>query len=118
MIVIPSDWAEHRRDDGELLGWLLPSDDYWVPIDRLGRPLSGPVNWLDAEALLDGRGLGWLADRWWLADRPVRIAEVSPEHVVVVTDDYGAAATIDGPATRIELPWPAPEELRPDRPTG
>jgi hypothetical protein len=42
----------------------------------------------------------------------VRIVEVTPERVVVQTDDYGA---IDAPVERFELPWPAPVRLRPRR---
>ena len=44
----------------------------------------------------------------------VRIVEVTTEHVVVQTDDFGA---IDAPVDRYELPWPAPAALRAPRPT-
>jgi hypothetical protein len=114
------DFTPHRRDDGELVGWIRPAGDDWVPVDLFGRELSGPIDWLDAEALLEDRGIGWLAEIWMLegadaAPLRVRIVEVTPDHdgvagrVVVQTDDFGA---IDAPVTRIELPWPAPERLR------
>jgi hypothetical protein len=121
--MLPADWTEHRRDDGELVGWIRPAGDDWVAVDLLGRDASEPIDWLDAEAVLERRGIGWLADIWMLdrADAPplrVRMVEVTPDHVVVQTDDFGA---IDVPVTRFELPWPAPEGLRPrseDDPDG
>ena len=123
--MIDSDWTPHRRDDGELLGWIRPEDDEWVAVDLFGHEVSGPLDWLDAEAILEERGISWLADIWVLEGESVdagplrvRIVEVTPERVVVQTDDYGA---IDAPVERFELPWPAPASLRrrrPDDPDG
>lgn len=121
--MIPPDWTPHRRDDGELLGWIRPESGEWVAVDLLGRPASAPVDWLDAEDALEARGLSWLADIWMLerdgsAPLRVKLVEVTPGrnnepgHVIVQTDDFGA---IDVPVERIELPWPAPEPLRPRR---
>lgn len=118
--MLPSDWTPHRREDGELVGWIRPADstgDTWVAIDLLGRPASGPVGWLEAEALLEERGLAWLGEVWMLeragsAPLRVRLVEVDPDRVVVKTDDFGA---IDAPVRRFELPWPAPSALRPRR---
>ncbi|MFB8386264.1 hypothetical protein ACFC3F_03880 [Microbacterium sp. NPDC055910] len=123
--MINADWTPHRREDRELLGWIRPEGQSWVAVDLLGRDVSAAVEWLDAEERLEAGGLAWLADVWML-DKPdaeavrVRIAEVMPPTtageagcVVVHTDDFGA---IDVPFTRIELPWPAPPELRPKRP--
>ena len=134
--MIPDDWTPHRRDDGELLGWIRPASvdvgaDHWVAVDLLGREASDALDWLDAEAVLDARGLSWLAEIWML-ERPeastelttsaeplrVKLVEVSPPRgadagrVVIQTDDFGA---IDVPVQRFELPWPAPAELRPRR---
>lgn len=122
--VIPADWIPHRRDDGELVGWIRPEVDDWVAVDLLGRAASAPTGWLDAEEALESRGLSWLADVWMLerdGSDPlrVRLVEVTPGrpgepgHVVVQTDDFGA---IDMPVRRFELPWPAPSTLRPRRP--
>jgi hypothetical protein len=114
--VIPADWTPHRRpEDRELLGWIRPEAERWVAVSLLGREVTGPVEWLDAEAALEEIGLAWLAGIWMLdgvADAPVRVrlVEVTPEHVVVQTDDFGA---IDVPVERFELPWPAPDALRP-----
>ena len=121
---IPADWTAHRRDDRELLGWIRPDGDAWVAVDLLGREVTPPVEWLDAEDALEARGLAWLAEVWMLETPDgairVRIAEIAPPAkpgesglVVVHTDDYGA---IDVPYTRHDLPWPAPVELRPKRP--
>ena len=123
--MIPDDWTPHRRDDGELLGWIRSASihlgaDHWIAVDLLGREASDALDWLDAEAVLDARGLSWLAEIWML-ERPdegplrVKLVEVSPPHgadegrVVIQTDDFGA---IDVPVQRFELPWPAPAELR------
>ena len=90
---------------------------------RCGTPLlstvrAAAVDWLDAEAALEARGLAWLGEVW-IFERPdaaalrVRLVEVTPERVVVQTDDFGA---IDAPVERFTLPWPAPATLRPRRP--
>jgi len=118
--VIPETWTPHRRDDGELVGWIRPDGDEWVAIDLLGRPASASVDWLEAEATLEERGLAWLGEVWMLerADHDpvrVRLVEVTPGaageagRVVVHTDDFG---DINAPVERFELPWPAPGVLR------
>jgi hypothetical protein len=116
--VIGADWTPHRREDGELVGWIRPSGEDWVAIDLLGREASGPVDWLDAEEALEQAGIGYLADPWMLegeGDRPIRVrlVEVTPERIVVKGDDFGA---IDAPVPRWVLPWPLPPRLRPPRP--
>lgn len=123
--MIDSDWTPHRREDGELLGWIHPAGGEWAAVDVLGREVSGVVDWLDAEAALDAHGLAWLADPWMLegeADHPlrVRIVEVSPAdaarsgRIVVKIDDFG---DVSRPATEpFVLSWPLPARLRPPRP--
>jgi len=110
------DWIEHRRaGDRERLGWITPEGDGFVAHDALGRPITGTVDWLEAEEALDERGLQWLADLWQL-DLPdgsrarVRLVEVTPERVVVKVDDFGA---VDVVTQSYVLPFPAPDELRP-----
>ena len=118
------DWTPHRRDDGELLGWIRPSGDHWVAVDVLGRPVSDAVEWLVAEELLEAHGLGWLAEPWMLEEdgRPlhVRIVEVTPDEngipgrIVVKRDDYG---DLSRPASDpIVVSWPVPARLRPPQP--
>lgn len=115
--MIGTDWTPHRRDDGELVGWIAPEGDQWVPFDLLGRRASEPTEWLDAEAVLETLGLSYLAEPWMLegeSDRPLRVrfVEVTPERIVVKGEDFGA---IDAYARRWELPWPVPSTLRPTR---
>ncbi|MFD5226145.1 hypothetical protein ACFWHT_11050 [Microbacterium sp. NPDC058342] len=123
--MLPSDWTPHRRDDGELLGWIRPDGEGWVAIDVLGRTASGAVDWLDAEAALEAVGLAWLADVWMLEDEAptplrVRFVEVTPSEgatagrIVVKADDFGDMQR--PPAERFTLPWPAPARLREARP--
>ncbi|MEN0128874.1 MAG: hypothetical protein AAGC49_05490 [Brevundimonas sp.] len=112
----PETWIEHRRaGDRERLGWIRPEGEGFVAVDALGRDLTGAVDWLSAEEALDERGLHWLADLWQLelADggiERVRIVEVTPEHVVVKVDDFGAVDVVTRSYT---LAFPAPDALRP-----
>ncbi|MBE1878216.1 hypothetical protein [Myceligenerans pegani] len=116
--MVPQGWIPHRREDGELVGWIRPEGDDWVAVSLLGRDVSGAVGWVEAEEVLDELGLRWLAEIWTL-ERPgqdplrVRIVDVRPGRVVVQTDDFGA---VDAVVERVELGWPAPAELRPRRP--
>ena len=41
--MIPPDWTPHRREDGELLGWIRQEGADWVAVDVLGRAASAPV---------------------------------------------------------------------------
>lgn len=130
----PAGGTPHHREDGELIGWILPagdefgdgsgddtgdgSGDAWTAIDLLGRVAAASVPWLDAEAALEALGIGYLADPWVL-DRPgvapvrVRMLEVTPERIVVKVEDFG---DINRPTERFELAWPIPPELRAARP--
>jgi hypothetical protein len=109
------DWIEHRRADGERVGWMRPEGEGFVPVDLLGRAVSGAVDWLTAEETLDGIGIGYLADLYelrlddgsWLR---VRLAEVSPTRIVAKQDDFGA---VGAPQLYYTLPFPIPETLRP-----
>ncbi len=111
-----SDWIEHRRGDGERVGWMRPQGDGFVAVDLLGRDVTDEVDWLDAEETLDTLGIAYLAEPY-LMDRPgagplrVRIVEVSPAGIRVKQDDFG---DMSGPARpHYELAWPIPAELRP-----
>lgn len=122
------DWTPHRRDDGELLGWIRPAvpadPEGWVAVDVLGRVVTPATDWLAAEAVLEEHGIAWLADPWMLereGDRPlrVRILEVTPDEegapgrIVVKVDDFGDMTR--PPTERFTLPWPLPARLRPPR---
>ncbi len=113
-----SAWIEHRRPDGERLGWMRPEGEGFVPVDLLGRDLAGALDWLAAEELLDGLGIGYLADPYVLelageAPLRVRILEVSTDRIRVKRDDFGA---IDVPLEAHEVAWPIPRTLRPLEP--
>jgi len=110
-----SDWIEHRRADGERVGWMRPEADGFVAVDLLGRDITDEVDWLEAEEALDALGIGYLAEPY-LMDRPdagplrVRIVEVSPSGIRVKQDDFGDMS--GPPRLHYELAWPIPAELR------
>lgn len=113
---VPETWIPHRREDGELVGWIVPEGEGFVTIDLLGRSRSAePVDWVAAEEVLEELGIGYLADIYayrvvdgdWAR---VRIVEVSTEGVTVKEDDYGDVAA-DLP--RYRLAFPVDEALRP-----
>ncbi|XKH52986.1 hypothetical protein LG293_04700 [Citricoccus nitrophenolicus] len=116
-MALPEDWIEHRREDGEPVGWIVPDGVGFRPRDILGRPVGeAPVEWLDAEEALDARGLGFLAERHRLrladgAERPVRISQAGTHGIVVVADEFGAASAVGAQAEVFHLPFPAPAEL-------
>lgn len=104
----------HRREDGELVGWIVPAGEDWTAIDVLGRVVVASVDWLDAEAALEARGLGFLAEPWMLErdDEPplsVRFVEVTPDRIVVKAEDHG---DMSRRTERFVLPWPLPSVLR------
>lgn len=113
---MPEDWIEHRRGiDGELLGWMRPQGEGFVVIDLLGRERSAALDWLDAEELLEGLGIGYLADPFelrlesgaWLR---VRLGEVSSRRIRVKKDDWG---DMTAPQLFYDLPFPPGDALRP-----
>lgn len=115
--MIEDDWTVHRREDGEAVGWIRPDGDAWTAVDLLGREVAASVDWLEAEAALDQRGIRYLADPWMLegegaAPLRVRMVEVTPERIVVKLEDFG---DVRRPGRRFELPWPLPERLRAPR---
>ncbi len=108
----------HKREDGELVGWIHADGDDWTAVDVLGRVVVRAVDWLAAEESLEERGLAFLADPWTLEREQapplrVRLVEVTPERIVVKAEDYG---DVSHASERIVLPWPLPDRLRPPRP--
>lgn len=114
--MLPAEWIAHRRPgDRELVGWLRPDGEGFVAIDRLGREVTGVVDWTDGEQALEEHGLRWLADLWELehddgTTSRVRLVEVTPDRVVVKRDDFGAVGAAQVTWT---LPFPPPTALRP-----
>jgi hypothetical protein len=114
LVVGHDGWIEHRRPDGELVGWVRPVGEDFVPVDRLGRDLSPATDWLGAERARDETGLGYLADLFELrlddgTWRRVRVVEVSLTLIRLKREDFGA---IGGPRVDYTLPFPAPDTLR------
>lgn len=64
--MLPDTWIPHRREDGELIGWIdmAVADPRLVPIDRLGRALEPVDDWFEAEEALEAIGLRFLAQRF------------------------------------------------------
>ncbi|MBV0895844.1 hypothetical protein [Microbacterium sp. NC79] len=114
--MLSADATPHRRADREIVGWIVPAGDLWQGVDVLGRTVGEPAEWLDVEERLEEWGISFLADAWTLelpeGPTRVRLVEVTPDGIVVKTEDFGA---IDAPTTRYDLPWPAPTTLRPTR---
>jgi hypothetical protein len=113
LIVGQDEWIEHRRRDGELIGWMRPQDKGFVPVDRLGRDLSAATDWLSAERLLDETGIAYLADALELRHddgswQRVRVVEVSLQR------SSGSRRRTWERRPRMEyiLPFPAPGSLR------
>ena len=118
MTVIPVTWIEHRRTDGELVGYLVePNDDsdLYQPVNIFGVPLGEPAEIVTAMDLLEEVGLGSLAEPWWLRTDDgrrirVKIYEATPDQVTVVLDDFSAGADL---GTRTTLPVPVGDRLTP-----
>lgn len=111
---IPRDWFEHRREDGELLGWITPAGEDFIPIDLLGRSAAS-TDWIRAEEYLEDLGIGYLADIYAYEVNPgewvqVRLLEVSSRGITIKEDDFGDA-TANLP--RYSLPFPPNGRLLP-----
>ena len=84
-------------------------------MDRPGRDVCPPTDWLSAEHALDESGIGFLAgpfelrleDGTW---QQVRVVEVSLTLIRLKKGDFGS---IRGPRVEYTLPFPAPTTLRP-----
>ena len=132
--MLPDTWIPHRREDGELIGWIdmTVADPQMVPIDRLGRALEPVADWFEAEEALEVIGLRFLAERYVYlgaggAGEPregddhdhdddeamhaitVRIAQVYDDRIVLTT---ALTDAIEDVGREIVVPFPAPAELR------
>lgn len=64
--MIPPTWQECRRPaDDELVGYLVPAGELFIPVTLVGMPLGAAQAEADAAALLHERGLMTLNGRWW-----------------------------------------------------
>lgn len=106
---LPETWIPHRREDGELVGWIEPEGEGFVPFDLFGRARrTEPIDWVSAEETLEEIGIGFLASLHayrtdsgeWVQ---VRITEASPDGIVVKEDDLGAVGVVK-PSYRAAFP--------------
>jgi hypothetical protein len=93
---LTSEWIEHRRaEDDELIGFLVPDGEWFVPVTMFGYPIAASAAREAAEEELDRRGLRYLAERWTLqlqgqSPIQVEIVEASPQKVVVKNVDFSS----------------------------
>lgn len=105
----------YREDDGELLGYLVPDGELFIPVTVFGYELGAASDEYDASQALESIGLSYLADTWVLTiperDEPinVQIVEASPEALKVKSVDYGWEQDY---GTIIKLPVPETGRLR------
>lgn len=137
--MLPDTWIPHRREDGELIGWIdmAVADPRLVPIDRLGRALEPVDDWFEAEEALEAIGLRFLAQRFEyrgprlaaqdqgqeqdqephqdqdqdddVESITVRIAHVYDDRIVLTT---ALTDAIEDVGEEIVVPFPAPVVLR------
>ena len=88
------EWLVYTRaQDNELLGFLVPDGEFFVPVTIFGYILGNAADRDVAEHVLESVGLSSLAERWWfrLADNrrvAVEIIEASPTRVVLKNVDF------------------------------
>jgi len=96
------EWIVYTRaKDNELLGFLVPDGERFVPVTIFGYVLSDPGDRAQATQVLESVGLSYLAERWWLRlnDQTriaVEIVEASPTQVVVKNVDFGDEGDLGG----------------------
>ncbi|GAA1463635.1 hypothetical protein [Williamsia maris] len=110
MSAIPEHWIPHRREDGEVIGWidLETAAPDLIPVDRLGRSLAAVSEWPLAEEVLEEIGLRFLLNRFDHRGRRVRIRQLYDDRVVVTTAVSDAIGDIGDEYT---LPFPPGTEL-------
>ena len=123
--MLPESWIPHRREDGELIGWIdmTVAEPKLVPIDRLGRAMDPVDDWFEAEEILDSIGLRFLAERYVYRGGggndddddetahavTVRISHVYDDRIVLTT---ALTDAVEDVGREIVVPFPAPDELR------
>lgn len=123
--MLPETWIPHRREDGELIGWIdmTVAEPNLVPIDRLGRAMDPVEDWFEAEEMLDSIGLRFLAERYSYrggGGNPddddeaahavtVRISHVYDDRIVLTT---ALTDAVEDVGREIVVPFPAPDGLR------
>lgn len=108
---------EHRRPDGEVVGYIEMLGELFRPYDLAGRPIGEATQWNDAEDAVEQLGLAWLAEPYLVdvdGERRVRVTEIDREQIVFVADEFGASQAVGAAALeRWVLTLPLTLELRP-----
>ena len=115
---------EILRDDGEILGVVVPTANGWLAMTTFGASLSAPATYEEAVDIVSTRGLSCLADPWWIREigsdtwRKVRLLEVTPERVQIRWSDpladqpaCGQWLTLDAIDLTATPPSPAEHDL-------
>lgn len=75
------------RDDGELMGRVLPQADGWQPTTAFGAALGGATDRDEAIKIVRAKGLSSLAESWWVRPedsevwQEAQLLEVAPDRV-------------------------------------
>lgn len=75
------------RDDGELLGRVVPQADGWQPTTAFGAALGEATDHDEAVEIVHAKGLSSLAESWWVRPedsdhwREAQLLEVAPDRV-------------------------------------
>src|SRR5690625_3282784 len=112
-----NDWIEHRREDGELVGWIRSCGEGFVAVDVLGREVTAEVDGLPGGEAWENGARSSLRQRgvWGLqvgTAQRVGSPAVGAEAIRVREDDFAAAAVVGAPVRDHVLPFPAPPALR------
>lgn len=82
------------REDGELLGQVVPTGSGWQATTVFGASLGHPTTHDEAVGILEERGLSSLAEPWWVR--------------VVGDSDWQQAQLLELERERVRLRWPDP----------
>ena len=116
--MLPPDWIEHRRPDGETVGWIVPDGDGFRARDLLGREVTDRVvDWLAAEEILESWASATSPTATCCGCRTVRSARSgSPRRACGVSRWSPTSSGSRPPSARRSSgsgsPFPAPDELR------
>ncbi|MEV4312799.1 hypothetical protein [Actinocrispum sp. NPDC049592] len=77
-----------RDEDDEILGYLAPTGDEWLPLTVFHVALADPASQDDAEEIVRRDGLASLSDPWWVEDEQgewveARLQEAQPHRIRV-----------------------------------
>ncbi|MDF1488883.1 hypothetical protein [Tessaracoccus caeni] len=102
------------RDDGELLGGVVPTQGSWIPTTSFGAALGKPTDYEHAVDVVHERGLASLAETWWIRLAgtedwlEAELMEVTPEHLRIrwtdpMLDQPPSGHWVDVTTTEISL---------------